>query len=45
MVEKQAAHETKGVTVEFLSTIDLGLEIEGMATGESEYPPSRSNLV
>ncbi len=27
----QVAHETKGVTVELLATVDLGPEIEGMA--------------
>lgn len=31
MSDEQAAHVTKGVTVELLSTVDLGLEIEGMA--------------
>jgi quercetin dioxygenase-like cupin family protein len=31
MSNEQAAHETKGVTVELLATVDLGLEIEGMA--------------
>ena len=31
MTREQAAHETKGVTVEILSVIDLGPEIEGMA--------------
>ncbi len=31
MSNEQVAHETKGVTVELLSTVDLGLEIEGMA--------------
>jgi quercetin dioxygenase-like cupin family protein len=31
MENEQSAHETKGVTVELLSTIDLGSEIEGMA--------------
>ena len=30
MSNDQAAHETKGVTVELLSTVDLGPEIEGM---------------
>ncbi len=28
---EQVAHETKGVTVELLNTIDLGLEIEGLS--------------
>jgi len=27
---KQAAHETKGITVKLLATVDLGPEIEGM---------------
>lgn len=30
MSEKQASPETKGVTVQLLSTMDLGPEIEGM---------------
>ena len=30
MSDEQIAHETKGVTVKLLSTLDLGLEIEGM---------------
>jgi len=30
MSNEQMAHETKGVTVQLLSTVDLGLEIEGM---------------
>ncbi len=30
MSERQAAPETKGVTVQLLSTVDLGPEIEGM---------------
>ncbi len=30
MSNDQSVHETKGVTVELLSTVDLGLEIEGM---------------
>ncbi len=29
-MEKQAAHETRGVTVKLLAALDLGLEIEGM---------------
>src|SRR5512138_2016370 len=31
MSNEQAAPETKGVTVQLLGTVDLGLEIEGMA--------------
>ena len=31
MSSEQAARETKGVTVQLLKTVDLGLEIEGMA--------------
>lgn len=31
MKNEQAAPETKGVTVELLSALDLGSEIEGMA--------------
>ena len=31
MNEQPAAHETKGVTTQLLSTVDLGPEIEGMA--------------
>ena len=31
MTSLQAAPETKGVTVEFLNSVDLGPEIEGMA--------------
>lgn len=31
MSDEQTGHETKGVTVELLSTVDLGPEIEGMA--------------
>ena len=31
MSNEQAAPETKGVTSELLATVDLGLEIEGMA--------------
>ncbi len=31
MSEEQVEHQTKGVTVELLKTLDLGLEIEGMA--------------
>jgi len=31
MGNEQAASETKGVTVELLAALDLGLEIEGMA--------------
>ena len=31
MSNDQPAHETKGVSVELLETIDLGPEIEGMA--------------
>ena len=31
MENEQTVHETKGVTVELLSALDLGLEIEGMA--------------
>ena len=31
MSDEQMAPETKGVTVELLSALDLGLEIEGMA--------------
>ena len=31
MGNEQAARETKGVTVQLLKTVDLGLEIEGMA--------------
>ncbi len=31
MSDEQAAHETIGVTVELLATVDLGPEIEGMA--------------
>ena len=31
MSNEAAAHETKGVTVELLADLDLGLEIEGMA--------------
>lgn len=31
MINEQVVHETKGVTVKLLSTVDLGLEIEGMA--------------
>ena len=31
MSNEQMAHETKGVTVKLLETIDLGPEIEGMA--------------
>jgi quercetin dioxygenase-like cupin family protein len=31
MINEQAAPETKGVTVKLLATVDLGLEIEGMA--------------
>lgn len=31
MSDGQGAHETKGVTVELLGTVDLGPEIEGMA--------------
>jgi len=34
MSDQQAAHETKGVSVELLSTVDLGPEIEGMAGRE-----------
>ena len=30
MINDQVVHETKGVTVKLLSTVDLGLEIEGM---------------
>jgi len=31
MSNEQAAHETKGVTVQLLAALDLGPEIEGMA--------------
>jgi quercetin dioxygenase-like cupin family protein len=31
MINKQAAPETKGVTVELLAVLDLGPEIEGMS--------------
>ncbi len=31
MSNEQVKHETKGVTVKVLATVDLGLEIEGMA--------------
>ncbi|MCX6065428.1 MAG: cupin domain-containing protein [Chloroflexi bacterium] len=31
MSNEQTAHETKGITVELLATLDLGSEIEGMA--------------
>ncbi|MGN6377558.1 MAG: cupin domain-containing protein [Gaiellales bacterium] len=31
MTEQQGAPETKGVTTELLATVDLGLEIDGMA--------------
>jgi len=31
MSNEQVAHETKGVTVKLLATVDLGPEIEGMA--------------
>jgi quercetin dioxygenase-like cupin family protein len=31
MKKEQTEHETKGVTVQLLATLDLGLEIEGMA--------------
>ncbi len=31
MKNEEAAHETKGITVELLGTIDLGAEIEGLA--------------
>ena len=31
MSNEQLAHETQGVTVELLATVDLGPEIEGMA--------------
>lgn len=31
MSNEQAAHETMGVTVKLLATVDLGLEIEGLA--------------
>ncbi len=31
MSNEPVAHETKGVTVELLATVDLGPEIEGMA--------------
>ncbi len=31
MSSEQTAHETKGVTVNLLTTVDLGPEIEGMA--------------
>jgi quercetin dioxygenase-like cupin family protein len=31
MVEKQKEHDTKGVSVKLLSSLDLGLEIEDMA--------------
>lgn len=31
MSNEQSAHETNGVSVELLSTVDLGPEIEGMA--------------
>jgi len=34
MSDEQAAPETKGVSVELLSTVDLGSEIEGMAGRE-----------
>jgi len=34
MRDEQAAHETKGVTVELLACVDLGPEIEGMAGRE-----------
>ncbi len=34
MNKEQAAPETQGVTVELLSTVDLGPEIEGMAGRE-----------
>ncbi|MCC6379315.1 MAG: cupin domain-containing protein [Burkholderiales bacterium] len=34
MGHKQAAPETKGVSVELLATVDLGPEIEGMAGRE-----------
>src|SRR5512140_1830653 len=30
MNDEAMTHETKGVTVQFLSAVDLGLEIEGM---------------
>ena len=30
MSTEQAVHETKGVTVKLLATLDLGPEIEGM---------------
>jgi quercetin dioxygenase-like cupin family protein len=30
MSNEKVAHETKGITVELLSTVDLGPEIEGM---------------
>ena len=30
-MSEEAAHETQGVTVELLATLDLGPEIEGMA--------------
>jgi hypothetical protein len=31
MNDEHGVHETKGVTVKLLSTVDLGPEIEGMA--------------
>ncbi len=31
MEKEHTAHETKGVTVQLLASLDLGLEIEGMA--------------
>lgn len=31
MNNEQSAHQTKGITVELLGTLDLGPEIEGMA--------------
>lgn len=31
MSDEQASHETRGVTVELLATVDLGPEIDGMA--------------
>ena len=31
MATKDEAHETRGVTVEHLASLDLGLEVEGMA--------------
>ncbi len=34
MSSEQVAHETHGITVELLVTVDLGLEIEGMAGRE-----------